>query len=36
MANALETEQDDLKLAELYGDFDSIDGYTAPARAGNY
>ncbi|MCB1674631.1 MAG: ATP-binding cassette domain-containing protein, partial [Pseudomonadales bacterium] len=33
ISNALETEQDDLKLAELYGDFDTIDGYTAPARA---
>jgi ATP-binding cassette subfamily F protein 3 len=33
ISNALETEQDDHKLAELYGDFDSIDGYTAPARA---
>ena len=33
ISNALETEQDDFKLAELYGDFDSIDGYTAPARA---
>jgi ATP-binding cassette subfamily F protein 3 len=31
--NALETEQDDFKLAELYGDFDAIDGYSAPARA---
>ena len=31
--DALETEQDDNKLADLYSEFDTIDGYTAPARA---
>ena len=33
ISTALDTEQDDHKLAELYGHFDAIDGYTAPARA---
>jgi len=31
--DALDTEQDDHKLADLYGRYDAIDGYTAPTRA---